>query len=175
MTPILWPEGYFVEPLSSQHKRSVFSSGVEAVDDWLKRSARQSQKKRLSVSRVLVHAPDTIAGFYTLAMGQVSFDALPSEMARRLPATLLPIVTLAWLGLAKPYQGRGLGARLLAQALSDCHRAGLVMPYVAVLLRCATRNARAFYQHYDFEELPGHPMTLMLPWTLLDAMMTRGA
>jgi hypothetical protein len=45
------------------------------------------------------------------------------------------------------------------------------MPFVAVLLDCATQNAKAFYQRYDFEELPGHPMALMLPWKLLDAMM----
>jgi GNAT superfamily N-acetyltransferase len=93
-------------------------------------------------------------------------------MVRKLPSTLLPIVTLAWLGLAKPYQGKGLGKRLLAQALSDCHRTGQLMPFVAVLLDCATKEAKAFYQRFDFEELPGHPMTLMLPWNLLDVMMT---
>ncbi len=157
------------------HKRSDFFSGVDAVDQWLKTGARQSQEKRLSVTRVLVKTPDCIAGFYTLAMGEVSFDELPHEMARRLSATLLPIVTLAWLGLAKPYQGQGLGGRLPAQALSDCHSTGLMMPYVAVCLDCASRNAKTFYQLYDFQELPGHPMTLMLPWNLLEAMMKREA
>ena len=61
---------------------------------------------------------------YTLAMGQVNFDELPREMARKLPGTLLPIITLAWLGVDEQYQGRGLGKRLLAQALSDCHATG---------------------------------------------------
>ena len=58
------------------------------MDDWLKKRARQAQEKRLSIARVLVPEPETIAGFYTLAMGQVSFDELPHEMARKLPSTL---------------------------------------------------------------------------------------
>jgi GNAT superfamily N-acetyltransferase len=171
VTSVRWPDGFSIEQLEKRHNRSAFKSGVVAVDDWLKKRARQAQDKRLSVARVLVQAPDTIAGYYTLAMGQVSFDELPHEITRKLPSTLLPIVTLAWLGLAESYQGKGLGKRLLAQALQDCHRTGQLMPFVAVLLDCATQNAKAFYQCYDFEELPGHPMTLMLPWKLLDAMM----
>jgi hypothetical protein len=46
-----------------------------------------------------------------------------------------------------------------------------MMPFVAVLLDCVSRLAKSFYQHYDFQELPGHPMKLMLPWSLLDALM----
>ena len=171
MTSIRWPEGFFIEQLEKRHKRSAFHSGVDIVDAWLKKRARQAQNKRLSVTRVLVETPSIIAGYYTLAMGQVNFDELPREISRKLPDTLLPIITLAWLGVDEQYQGRGLGKRLLAQALSDCHATGQRMPFVAVLLDCATPKAKAFYQRYDFEELPGHPMKLILPWKLLDDMM----
>ncbi|MDJ0762474.1 MAG: N-acetyltransferase [Myxococcota bacterium] len=173
MRSVSWPEGYAIEQLEKHHQRKCFKSGVDAVDQWLKKSARQAQEKRLSVTRVLIEEPDTIAGYYTLAMGQVSFDELPLEIVRKLPGTLLPIITLAWLGIDQRYQGSGLGGRILAQALADCHRTGQVMPFVAVLLDCATKEAKRFYQHYDFEGLPGHPMKLMLPWKLLDAMMKR--
>lgn len=172
MRPVRWPNGFFIEQLEKRHKRSAFRSDVGVVDEWLKKSARQAQKKRLSITRVLLKEPDTIIGYYTLAMGQVNFDELPHEMARKLPGTLLPIVTLAWLGIDKNYQTQGFGERLLAQALTDCHQTGQLMPFVAVLLECATISAKTFYQHYDFEELPGHPMKLMLPWKLLDRMMT---
>ncbi|MCP4602490.1 MAG: GNAT family N-acetyltransferase [Proteobacteria bacterium] len=171
MTPIRWPDGFSIEQLEKRHQRADFHSSLGAVDEWLKKRARQAQKKRLSVTRVLLEEPSTIAGYYTLAMGQVNFDELPLEMARKLPGTLLPIIILAWLGLDQAYQGRGLGERLLAQALSDCYATGQLMPFVAVLLDCATPSAKAFYQCYDFEELPGHPMTLILPWKLLDGMM----
>jgi GNAT superfamily N-acetyltransferase len=71
----------------------------------------------------------------------------------------------------KRYQGQGFGERLLAQALSDCRHTGQMMPFVAVLLDCVSLSAKTFYKRYDFEELPGHPMKLMLPWKLLDRMM----
>jgi len=170
--PVRWPTGFCIEQLAKHQKRSAFRSDVEPVDEWLKKSARQAQKKRLSITRVLIKEPDTIVGYYTLAMGQVNFDELPHEMARKLPATLLPIVTLAWLGIDKNYQGQRFGERLLAQALADCHQTGRLMPFVAVLLECATISAKTFYQRYDFKELPGHPMKLMIPWKLLDSMMT---
>ena len=115
--------------------------------------------------------PDTIAGYYTLSIGQVNFDELPHKMARKLTSTLLPVITLAWLGMDKAYQGKGLGERLLAQALTDCHNTGKIMPFIAVLLDCATASAKKFYRRYDFKELPGHPMTLTLTWKLLDQMM----
>lgn len=171
MTSVRWPEGFSIERLEKRHKRTAFHSGVDAVDEWLKKRARQAQDKRMAITRVLVEAPGIIAGYYTLAMGQVNFDELPGEMARKLPSALLPIITLAWLGLDRHYQGRGLGKRLLAQALSDCHATGQILPFVAVLLECATPGAKTFYQRFDFEELPGHPMTLILPWKLLDEMM----
>jgi len=174
LTSVRLPDGFSIAPLNKSHKRHSFFSGEEAVDQWLKKSARQAEAKRLSVTRVLLTESDSIAGYYTLAMGQVNFGDLPHSLSRKLPKTLLPIITLAWLGLSQSYQGRGLGGRLLAQALADCHRAGQAMPFVAVLLDCLGPRAKSFYRHYDFEELPGHPMKLVLPWALLDAMMKPG-
>jgi GNAT superfamily N-acetyltransferase len=170
---VRWPDGFCIEQLNKRHKRAAFCSGVDMVDAWLKERARQAQEKQLSVTRVLLKEPGTIAGFYTLAMGQVNFDELPHEMVRKLPRTLLPVVTLAWLAVDKHYQKRGFGERLLAQALADCYQTGQMMPFMAVLLDCANLNAKTFYQHYDFEELPGHPMKLMLPWKRLKRMMEK--
>jgi GNAT superfamily N-acetyltransferase len=171
LNEIRWPTGFAIEQLDRRHRRSSFDSGVSQVDQWLEQKARQSQTKRLSVTRHLVGQDRTVAGFYTLALGQLSFDELPHEVARKLPSTLVPILTLAWLGLDRRYQGRGLGGRLLAQALSDCHRTGQIMPFMAVLIDCVDAEAKSFYEHYGFRELPGYPMKLMLPWKLLDAMM----
>jgi GNAT superfamily N-acetyltransferase len=168
---IQWPDGFSIEQLNTHHKRTAFSSGVDSVDEWLKKSARQAQEKQLAITKILLKEPNIIAGYYTLAMGQVNFDELPHQMARKLPTTLLPIVTLAWLGIDKRHQGKGLGERILAQALADCYHTGQIMPFVAVLLDCATASAKTFYQRYDFEELPGHPMKLMLPWKLLSRLM----
>ena len=46
-----------------------------------------------------------IAGYYTLATGQVDFSDLPSETIRRLPRRQLPVAILAWLGVSAESQG----------------------------------------------------------------------
>ena len=76
-----------------------------------------------------------------------------------------------WLGVAVAHQGKGLGKRLLAQALRDCHEAGRTFAFVAVILDCVNDAARAFYKQFDFEQLPGHPYRLFLSAKRLQAMM----
>ena len=111
-----------------------------------------------------------IAGFYTLATAQVDFGDLPAALARGLPRRALPVAILAWLGVDKRFQGQGLGDRLLAQALRDCQSAGQTFAFIAVLLDCLHDRAKAFYQRWDFQELPGHPYRLFLSAAALDTL-----
>ena len=141
------------------------------MDEWLRTRALQHQKKHLSVTRVLLDPSGTIAGYYTLATGQIDFRDLPPEVARKLPHRALPVAVLAWLGVGSEQQGRGLGKRLLAQALHDCDEAGKTFAFVAVILDCINDSAKAFYRTWDFEELPGHPYRLFLTSQKLAAMM----
>lgn len=171
MTGVRFPEGFRLERLHRDHPRKQFRSGEERVDDWLATRALQNQDKRLSVTKVLLDEPGAIAGYYTLAMGEVDFGDLPAEIVKRLPRRLLPVAVLAWLGVRAENQGQGFGRLLLAQALRDFHEAGKTFAFVAVLLDCINEAARAFYKHYDFEELPGHPYRLFLSAKCLDAMM----
>ena len=113
----------------------------------------------------------SIAGFYTLAMGEVSFDALPAAVTKSLPKRSLPVAVLAWLGIGKSYQGRGLGKLLCASSLRDCYDAGQTFAFVAVIIDCLNDHARSFYTHWDFEEVPGHPYRLFVSSGQLDAMM----
>lgn len=112
-----------------------------------------------------------IAGYFTLATGQVDFGDLPTELAKSLPRRLLPVAVLAWLGIAAGYQGQGLGRLLLAQALNDCHEAGKTFAFIAIVLNCLNASAKAFYQKWNFQELPGHPYRLFLSAENLDALV----
>lgn len=169
---VRFPEGFRIEVLSRAHARNVFDSGQKAVDNWLQQNALQNQRKRLSVTRVLVDSHSRLAGFYTTAMGQADFSQLPEELVRKLPRRALPVAVLAWLGVSRQFQGRGLGARLLAHALAECHRAGKAFAFVAVILDCVDDAAKQFYRRWDFREVPGRPMRLFLSADTLDAMMT---
>lgn len=171
MRAVPFPDGFRLERLHRSHPRKAFRSGVPEVDDWLARNALQNQDKHLSATRVLLDPAGAIAGYYTLATGQVDFSDLPPEEARKLPRRMLPVAVLAWLGVSLAHQKQGLGRLLLAQALRDCHDAGHTFAFVAVVLDCINDGARAFYRRFDFDELPGHPYRLFLSAAKLEAMM----
>jgi GNAT superfamily N-acetyltransferase len=168
---VSFPAAFRLETLRRAHPRRNFSSGERSVDDWLTTKALQHQDKRLSVTKVLLDEAGTIAGYYTLATGQVDFGELPIDLVKHLPRRMLPVATLAWLGVGRDRQGQGLGRLLLAQALSDCYEAGKTFAFVAVILDCINDAAKAFYQKWDFRELPGHPYRLYLSANQLDALM----
>jgi GNAT superfamily N-acetyltransferase len=137
--------------------------------------ALQHQDKRLSATKVLIDQDRAVAGFYTLATGQVDFGDLHSDLAKKLPRRALPVAILAWLGVSVTLQGQRLGNLLLAQALRDCYEAGQTFAFVAVILDCVDDRARAFYQRWDFAQLPGHPYRLFLSSQTLTAMMASRA
>lgn len=170
---VVFPSGFVLEDLKREHRRAALASGQALVDGWLRGQALQSQAKRLTVTRVLAASDGMVAGFYTLAMGQVDFGELPSDLVRKLPRRALPVAVLAWLGVDAGFQGQGLGARLLAQALADCHAAGETFPFVAVVLDAVDQASKAFYAHWDFREVPGRPMKLYLTAAALNALMAR--
>jgi hypothetical protein len=78
------PTGFRWERLKRNHPRRRFSCGQPEVGQWLRTKAWRHQKKHLSVTKVLLDADDAIAGYYTLATGQVDFSDLPAHLAKRL-------------------------------------------------------------------------------------------
>lgn len=172
MSGVPFPPGFRLERLRKSHPRQAFASGQTQVDDWLATKALQNQDKHLSATKLLRDEAEEIAGYYTLATGQVDFGDLPAEAAKKLPRRMLPVAVLAWLGVSADRHGQGLGRLLLAQALGDCYDAGQTFAFVAVILDCVDDRAKAFYQHFDFNPLPGHPYRLFLTADRLEAMMT---
>ena len=171
MSGVRLPPGFHIEPLRREHPRRKFRSGEARVDQWLTGKALQHQEKHLSATKALVDDAGAVAGYYTLATGQVDFGDLPVEVVRQLPRRVLPVAVLAWLGVDSRRQGRGLGTLLLAQSLRDCWEAGKTFAFVAVVLDCINDNAKKFYERWDFLELPGHPYRLFLSAKRLKAMM----
>lgn len=167
---VQFPSGYQVEPLQKKHPRKAFQSGEPRVDEWLRSQALQQQEKRLSTTKVLLSASGGIAGYYTLASGQVDFSDLPEEFVKKLPRRQLPVAVMAWFGIANTEQGQGLGDRLIAQALNDCYAASATFPFIAVVLDCLTEQAKAFYRRWDFGEVPENPNRLYLPFVVLERL-----
>ncbi|EDT05117.1 GCN5-related N-acetyltransferase [Burkholderia ambifaria IOP40-10] len=59
------------------------------------------------------------------------------------------------------YQGRGLGAALLVNALRRAARSEI--PAVALTVDAKDEGAAAFYGHFGFQSLTHDPLALFLP------------
>lgn len=171
MSGVRFPSAFRLEILNRSHPRRTFDCGQAEVNDWLRTKAWQHQDKRLSVTKVLVDRGGAVAGFSTLATGQVDFSDLPPDVVRTPPRRALPVAIVAWLGVSLRHQGQGLGDRLLAQALHDCFEAGRTFAFIAVVLDCVDERSKAFYQRWGFAEVPGNPYRLFLSSRLLAALM----
>jgi GNAT superfamily N-acetyltransferase len=167
-----FPNDLRLEPLTKGHVRAAFDCGQAEVSQWLRTKALQHQQKRLSSTKALVDSTRQIAGFYTLATAQIDFGDLPATVVQHLPRRALPAAIIVWLGVATSQQGQHLGDLLLARALRDCHEAGKVFAFVAVILDCVDERAKTFYSQWNFRELEGQPFRLYLSAAELDRLMT---
>ena len=145
-----------IEPLSPDHDRRSFTCGVDALDEYLRRFARQHMAANLS--RTYVAAKDNeIRGYYSLAMAGIRKDNLPEKHAGRYPNFPLPVARLARLAVALCHQRQGLGELLLADALRRCARLSDEIGMVGVIVDAKDERARRWYERYEFERLPDSP------------------
>ena len=155
-----------IEALASTHDRRTFSCGVEALDEYLRRFARQHADA--NVSRTYVAAEGlTVRGFYSLAMSAIRKENLPAKHLNRFPNFPLPVARLARLAVEMRHQKQGLGELLLADALQRCLRLSVEIGMIGVIVDAKDDHARGWYERYEFERLPDSPLTLWLPTTAI--------
>ena len=154
-----------IVPLSRDHDRSDFDCGVPELNAFFKATSRQHIAKGISRTFVLTDqaSPNTVIGFFTLSLCEVSARQLPAAYAKKYPRHGLPAVRLARLAVSSRNQAKGYGELLLAEA---SHRTVLIADQAGVIgLFVDAKNsyARAFYEHYGFVPLPGNDLHLFLP------------
>jgi GNAT superfamily N-acetyltransferase len=154
-----------IEPLGREHDRSRFDCGEPALNEYLVRYARQNQESGIARTFVAVfdEEPNRILGYYSLTVAGIDKANLPQAAIKRFPNHPIPVVRLARLAVDRGAQGCGLGEDLLMDALTRCLRAAREIGIAAVLLDAKHDRAKRFYARYEFESLPGHPLTLWLP------------
>jgi ribosomal protein S18 acetylase RimI-like enzyme len=161
-----------IEPFDPQrHDRQGFASGVPQVDNFLQKTAKKLTKADNLRIFVLLAPDGHIAGFHALNAHAVHFSDLPAEFARNRPGHgQIPAAFIAMLGRDARFRGQGLGAILIADALTRVAMAAQSMGIAVVLLDVLdcddpTRTARrkALYESYGFKALPSQPQRLFLP------------
>jgi ribosomal protein S18 acetylase RimI-like enzyme len=155
---------FVIEPLSTAHDRDAFDCGEPALNEYLKRYARQNHERGVGRTFVAVPAANRrVVGFYTLSAGSVAFSDAPERLRKRLPRYPIPVAHLGRLATCQSVQGRGLGEALLFDALGRTAKIADVLGIVAVEVRAKNDRARGFYEKYGFESLLDDGQHLYLP------------
>jgi GNAT superfamily N-acetyltransferase len=154
---------FSVVALSGTHDRASFTCGVEPLDRYLRQQASQDIRRRIATCFVILEAATgALAGYYTLSATSVLLCELPEAVAARLPRyAIILAVLLGRLAVAASFQGRKLGAVLLADAVGRVARADIAS--FAVVVDPKDDAARRFYQHHGFIDLPQPERRMFVP------------
>lgn len=156
--------------LDRADSRSEFRSGVDDLDEWLRKYARQSQSANTATTYVITD-DGRVIGYYAIAMASVELIATPQQLRRSMPRQV-PCILLARLAVDQKYQGRGIGAALLRNALLRAVQLSHSIGAAAVLIHCRDEEARAFYlNNGDFLPSPVNDLQLMIPIKGLAALL----
>lgn len=158
-----------IEPLGSDHDRSEFSSGIEALDHYFREQVTQDVRRRVTTCFVAVEASGSmVAGYYTLSAAGVLLSDLPHSLAKRLPRyPTVPVARMGRLAVDLAYRGRKLGAALLWDAIARTLRSEIAV--FAIIVDAKDDRAETFYLHHGFVPFGQHPRQLVLPLSKLGA------
>lgn len=155
-----------VTPLESRHEVNAFDCGNDDLNEFLRATAGQHQRKFISKTYVLADddAPNEVMGFYTLAVRKmVPKEVLPAEMARKLPREV-PGFSLARLAVRSDLKGLHHGEYLLVHAMDRAARVATEIGGYALFVDAKDGASANFYRKYGFIPLPDNPLVLCFPF-----------
>lgn len=148
------------ELLTTAHPVAAFACGDESLDLWLKQRAFRNQLS--GASRVYVACDDVrVVGYYALATGGLVSAEATGAVRRNMPNPI-PAMVLGRLAVDVEWQGRGLGADLLRDAVLRTVRVAGEVGVRVLLVHALNDRAAAFYLRNGFENSPLRPQLLML-------------
>lgn len=162
--------------LTAAHAVDRFACGDPVLDDWLRRRALRRDARGSRTFASCADA-DRVAGFFCLAAGLV---APLEDAARPRPAAVtplhepVPVAILRRLAVDRDWQGRGLGADLLRDALQRVIATGADLGVRAILARAVEGPARAFYAAFGFSPFVGDEESMILPIETAEAALRAG-
>jgi GNAT superfamily N-acetyltransferase len=152
---------FSVASLDLEADRSGFACGVEPLDRYFKTQVSQDVRRRVTACFTAVDADGHIAGYYTLASASTLLTDVAESLAEKLPRyPNVPAVRMGRLAVDKRFEGKGLGAALLADALRRAATAEIAA--LAFFVDARDKGAAKFYAHHGCRATTGNPLILYL-------------
>jgi GNAT superfamily N-acetyltransferase len=169
MTVPAWHE----EAITRAHDRGAFDCGDAALNEFLRRYARQGHDQGAAKTFLAV-ADDTraILGFYSLAPASLAYDRAPAVIRRSLARHEVPGFRLARIAVHRTQQGQGLGGQLLLAAGKRCLQVAAVVGGTIMIIDAKDDRAAAWYASYGAMPLLDAARTLVLPLAIIAGLLT---
>jgi GNAT superfamily N-acetyltransferase len=148
-----------IAKLALAHDPTSFDCGNDALNRFIKLHAFPGQRAGISQTYVAATESD-IAGYHTLVVGHVAHDEAPERLAKGLPRHPVPVIILARLAVDQAWQGRGLGAALVVDAMRRILQAADIAGVRAMVVHAKDEAAQRFYEHLGFVPFVGRSLTL---------------
>ncbi len=157
------------EPIGRHHDRRCFDCGVEDLNIYLSRYARQNHESGGAKTFVAVPAaePARVLGFYTISPGAIAFADVPGALTRKLGRYDVPVFRLGRLAIDRSVQGRGLGGDLLLAASVRALAVAAEVGGVALAIDAKDRSAVRWYERFGAMPLLDDPLKLILPLAVI--------
>ena len=138
------------EAIAKTHDRQSFDCGHAAMNDFLRRHARQSHVQNTAKTFCAIDRsrPDRILGFYTIAPSAVAHEAVPGTMTKGLARHEVAGFKLARIATDLSVSGQGLGGQLLAAAALRCLRVAAEAGGVLLIIDAKDARAAEWYASY---------------------------
>lgn len=158
-------QNLFIESLNTNHSRSGFRCGVEALDLYIHKQAGQDIKRR--ISRVFIATtpdkPEMVIGYYCLSTLSIELSQLPDTLTRKLPKHPIPAVLIGRLAVSETAQGCGIGKMLLSDAIKRTLLISDQIAVYAMVVDAINKKAESFYEQFGFKQLSDYSKRLFLP------------
>jgi len=150
-----------IEKLQRTHEIETFDCGQPELNRFLIRHALQAQQVNSSQTYVGLSGK-TVIGFYTIVAGEVRHADAPERVAKGMPRHPTTLLILARLAVHSKWQGRGIGAGLLLDALGRTLQAADIVGARALAVHAKDDSAASFYRHFGFMPSPTDKKHLFL-------------
>ena len=150
-----------IDKLNSTHSIDAFDCGQDSLNRYLKKFALMSQRADGAQTYVGIYEDDII-GYYTLVVGHVAYEDAPERLIKGLSRNSVPVMLLARLATDLAWQGKGVSAGLLRDAMQRTLQAADIAGIRAFLVHAKDDKAKAFYEHFNFFPSPTDPYHLYL-------------
>jgi len=150
---------YIIKKFSAQFDISKFNCGVAYLNDWLRQYAGQTERRSEARTYLAIDSTSNeVAGFYSLLVTEVHRTGSNSGKARRLPAVLI-----ANLAVDTKFQGCGLGAQLVVDAIVKSLYASEVVGVSVIVVDLFEIELASFYERFGFKVLGDGSTRMALP------------